>query len=146
MHHCVAGAISTCLSVCTMHPLDRLHICWVLKRSMLHGSVFNGILPSIVQSTVNGIVWYGVLEAFRPHISNSYALCGISSLVCCLITHPIDVLKTKCVADGMTSLVALKALVKGHAMYSGFKLALLTSIPSNTIAYGTYVLLSNCFL
>lgn len=146
MHHVIAGALSACLSVMTLHPLDRIHVRTVLGKPPCMQHAFKGILPSIVQSSTNGIIWYSVLEAMKPHIHNSFALCGMCAIACVLITHPLDVIKTTCITKNLTGSEAVKLLIATRRMYRGFRVALLTSIPSITISYGTYVLMSKHFM
>lgn len=143
LHPTLAGCIATTSSTTLLQPFDNIHTRRVLCRpGISHATLFNGVTPAMAQSALNGVIWYASLNHLRPHIDNPFLLCGVSAFLCNILLHPLDVIKTHCSIRDANALATTRHLLATHGpagLFKGFPMVMITSIPSHTIAYGTYV-------
>lgn len=147
IHPSLAGAISTVASVTVAHPLDSLHIRNVLCRDIkCVRALFNGALPAVAQAALNGVMWYNILGTTHQLSSNRFVQCGITALVCNIALHPFDVLKTTCSTKSIDALAAITYLrSKQCNIFAGIGVVAITSVPCQTIAYGSYVCMRDMY-
>jgi hypothetical protein len=140
----LAGAVATCASVMLMQPLDNLHTRHVLHHApapLCGQTALRGAVPATLQASLSGILYYATLQALGPTGAPPLLACTLSALAITIALHPLDVIKTQCALQDACAWRAAKGLVVAEGvrgLYRGFPLALVTSVPSHAIAYGTY--------
>lgn len=143
----VAGCISTMASVIVAHPLDSLHIRNVLCHDIrCMRALFKGALPAVAQAAMSGVLWYNTLNFAKQFTTNGFVQCGASSFVTNITLHPLDVLKTTCSTKNMNALVALRHLQAERNIFAGIGVVAITSIPCQTLAYGTYITMRDAYI
>jgi len=142
--HSFAGSVATCFSTIVCHPFDRYHIRRTLGKTpcmnMHYASL--GLGPAVLQSGLNGLLWYTLFENLKTKVQSSYMLCAICSIACNICTYPIDKIKTRCSAFNVTGNQALAKIInEPGGPYASFGIALLTSVPAHAMSHGTYTTL-----
>jgi hypothetical protein len=106
--------------------------------------MFNGVYPAALHSGLNGLIWYSIMSKLKEKkmwSNNMFIQCGIATIVSTSILHPLDVIKTTCNSREVTAVKAMQYILKTHGpkgLYMGLPIIIMTSIPSHTIAVGTF--------
>lgn len=140
--HPLAGSISTACSVLLCHPLDTLHVRQVLGAKFTCDArlLMKGASPAAVQSAISGAMWYSTLQAIKGITDNPFLQCGVCALVCNVSLLPLDVIKTTCCSRGIGAMACAKELWNSGSLLAGLPTVAWTSVPCQTVAYGTYVM------
>ena len=135
--HNATGAVSVMLGTALMHPVDNIHVRLALNKGILPLSL-NGIIPSLVQSSSTGFIWYSVMQTLTPYVKNEFALCALCSIVTNAVLHPVEVIKLTCSSRAMNVTQSISHVIRHKLFYSGFPVVMATSVPSQALAYATY--------
>jgi len=117
------GLTAGVLSSLVTHPLDVIKVHMQMDKKF-DGMIYRGYSKTFAKISISSTIFFPLYDTIKEKINNPFIAAGCSSVVACVLMHPVDYLKTRHMA-GLKLYEGFNPLI----YYRGLSINLLRIVP-----------------